>query len=54
MIASLILSLTNYSALLPTEVRGLYNFEQMIKDQLLTISIWNTVYYAGLSVPLGT
>ncbi len=54
MIASLILSLTNYSVLLPTKFVGLYNFEQMLKDQLLTISIWNTVYYAGLSVPLGT
>lgn len=54
MIASLVLSLTNYSVLLETRYVGLYNYQQMLEDKLLGISIWNTLYYAALSVPLGT
>jgi len=53
MIASLYLSLTNYSVLMPTRFVGLYNYQEMLKDKLLRISIWNTAYYAGLGVPLG-
>jgi len=52
MVASLVLSLTNYSVLMPTQFRGLYNYKEMLNDELLWISIWNTAYYAGLSVPL--
>ena len=54
MIASLILSLTNYSVLLETKFVGFYNYQQMLADKLLAISIYNTAYYAALAVPLGT
>jgi multiple sugar transport system permease protein len=53
MVASLYLSLTNYSVLMPTRFVGLYNYQEMLKDKYIGISIWNTVYYAGLAVPLG-
>jgi len=53
MIASLYLGLTNYSVLMPTRFVGLYNYEQMLQDKYIGISIWNTIYYAGLAVPLG-
>lgn len=54
MIASLYLGLTNYSVLMPTRFVGLYNYQQMLQDKYISISIWNTIYYAGLAVPLGT
>jgi multiple sugar transport system permease protein len=53
MIASLVLSLTNYSVLMPTRFLGLQNYVQMTKDDLLLTSILNTAYYALLAVPLG-
>jgi multiple sugar transport system permease protein len=53
MVASLYLSLTNYSVLMPTSFVGLYNYQEMLKDKSLRISIWNTAYYASLAVPLG-
>jgi multiple sugar transport system permease protein len=53
MIASLVLSLTNYSVLMPTRFLGLENYVQMTKDDLLLTSILNTAYYALLAVPLG-
>lgn len=54
MVASLYLGLTNYSVLMPTRFVGLYNYQQMVQDKYIGISIWNTIYYAGLAVPLGT
>ncbi len=53
MLASLYLGLTNYSVLMPTRFVGLYNYQQMLQDKYIGISIWNTIYYAGLAVPLG-
>ncbi|MCC9079018.1 sugar ABC transporter permease [Litorilinea aerophila] len=52
MLASLYLSLTNYSVLMPTQFKGLDNYANMVRDELLWTSIWNTVYYAALAVPL--
>jgi len=53
MIASLILALTNYSILMPTQYVGFHNYQEMFKDKLFWVSIQNTIYYASLSVPLG-
>lgn len=54
MIASAYLSLTNYSVLMPTTFVGLYNYQEMFKDDSLRNAIWNTAYYTLLAVPLGT
>lgn len=53
MVASFFLGLTNYSVLMPTRYVGLYNYSEMFRDPLLAKSIFNTAYYAFLSVPLG-
>jgi multiple sugar transport system permease protein len=53
MLASLYLGFTNYSVLMPTKWVGLYNFRTMFNDDLWATSIFNTVYYALLAVPLG-
>ncbi len=53
MIASLVLSLTNYSVLMPTRFMGVQNYFAMSQDNLLRVSIFNTAYYALLAVPLG-
>jgi multiple sugar transport system permease protein len=53
MIASLYLSLTNYSVLMPTLFVGLRNYAGMLEDKSLGLSLVNTAIYAGLAVPLG-
>jgi multiple sugar transport system permease protein len=53
MIASLYLSLTNYSVLMPTMFVGLRNYAEMLVDKSLGLSLVNTAIYAGLAVPLG-
>ncbi len=53
MVASLVLSLTNYSVLMPTRFLGPQNYFAMAQDDLLRISIVNTTYYALLAVPVG-
>jgi multiple sugar transport system permease protein len=53
MLTSLYLSLTNYSVLMPTQFVGLYNYQEMLKDKSMGLSIYNTAYYAALAVPLG-
>lgn len=53
MIASLYLSLTNYSVLMPTAFVGLRNYAGMLVDKSLGLSLVNTAIYAGLAVPLG-
>jgi multiple sugar transport system permease protein len=52
--ASFYFSLTKYTVLNPPEWVGLDNFRTMFtKDPLYWKSVWNTLYYAILSVPLG-
>jgi len=53
-IASLYLSFTEYSVLSSPKWIGLDNFiRALTDDRLFWKSVWNTVYYAGVSVPLG-
>lgn len=54
MLASLYFSFTQYSFPLSPRWIGLENFVQAFtKDELFPTSLWNTIYYVGLSVPLG-
>lgn len=52
MVASLGLSLTDYDILHPPNFIGLANYEQLLNDPRLGLSLGNTVYYALLHVPL--
>lgn len=52
MIASLGLSLTDYDILHPPNFIGFANYEQLLNDPRLGLSLGNTVYYALLHVPL--
>jgi len=47
------LSFTRYGGLgTPTPV-GWANYERMLHDQLFRTSVWNTLYFTGLAVPIG-
>jgi len=54
MIASLVLSLTDFDPRRPDEVRfiGLDNYARMLRDPILLESLWVTVRFALLVVPL--
>lgn len=52
-IASFGISLTEYSILQPPKFLGIGNYTQLFKDPLFYKAVLNTVYYVGVSVPLG-
>lgn len=52
MLASLVLSFTEYDVLNPPEWVGLSNYVAMFQDERLMRSIGNTFFYAALHVPL--
>ncbi|MAS33683.1 MAG: spermidine/putrescine ABC transporter permease [Anaerolineaceae bacterium] len=52
MIASLGLSLTDYDVLHEPNFIGLANYQELLEDPRLGLSLGNTVYYAILHVPL--
>lgn len=52
MVASLLLSFTEYDVVNPPEWVGLGNYVEMFRDERLIKSIGNTFYYAALHVPL--
>lgn len=52
MVASLVLSFTNYDVLTPPKFIGVDNYVQLFKDPRLILSLKNTIYYAVLYVPL--
>lgn len=55
MIASLLVSFTSWTMLSPPSWVGTENFERLLTgDPLFLRSIWNTVFYVILSVPLAT
>lgn len=55
MVASLLLSFTSWTMLSPPSWVGLENFERLLGDDPLFLrSLWNTVFYVVLSVPLST
>jgi multiple sugar transport system permease protein len=53
-IASLYYSFCDYSILKAPVWSGLENYRQLFGDDLFWLSLRNTLFYAGLSVPLGT
>ena len=54
MLASAFISLTSWTMLSPPTWVGLENYETILEDDsLFSISLWNTIYYVLLSVPLG-
>jgi multiple sugar transport system permease protein len=52
MVASLVLSLTDYSILQAPSFIGLANYQQLITDPKVALSLSNSIYYALLNVPL--
>jgi multiple sugar transport system permease protein len=52
--ASLFYSFCDYSILKAPVWCGLENYRQLLQDELFWKSLRNTLFYAGLSVPLGT
>lgn len=54
MIASLVLSFTDYDVLQPPRFTGLENYRELVEDPRLRLSLFNTFYYAALHVPLVT
>ena len=54
MLSSLYFSMTDWDSFTPPKWVGLDNYKTLLtKDPVFWKSLWNTVYYAGLSVPLG-
>jgi len=53
-VASLFYSFCDYSILKSPVWCGLENYHQLLQDGLFWKSLRNTLFYAGLSVPLGT
>jgi multiple sugar transport system permease protein len=52
MLASLYLSFTDYSVLTPPRFFGIENYKRMFTERLFWRSVTNTLYYAGIFVPL--
>src|SRR5688572_6424881 len=52
MLVSLALSFTEYDVLQPPEFVGLENYQELLKDDRIALSLGNTIYYAVLHVPL--
>lgn len=53
-LASLFYSFCDYSILKTPVWCGLENYKELVSDDLFWLSLRNTLFYAGLSVPLGT
>lgn len=52
MIASLVLSFMRWDLLSPPDWVGLDNYRQLLGDPLVGISLYNTAFFTGISVPL--
>ena len=54
-VASLVLSFTDYSIFRPPRWVGLANYREMLTaDPLIAKALWNTLFYTAFAVPLGT
>jgi multiple sugar transport system permease protein len=51
--ASFVLSFTSWDLLSPMEWVGLSNYTELAKDETFVKVFWNTIYFAGISVPAG-
>ena len=52
MLASLYLSFTDYNVIRAPELVGLDNYEQLMRDRRIPLSLGNTLFYTLLHVPL--
>lgn len=52
MVASLVLSFTNYDLINPPTAAGLANYREMVQDPKVRTALYNTVLYTALHVPL--
>ena len=52
MLVSLFLSLTRYKIITPPDLVGFSNYLRMFQDDLFWRSLWNTIYYALVFVPV--
>lgn len=52
-IASFLLSFTEWDLLQPIEFIGLNNYIQLFNDEIFVKVLWNTIYFTVISVPLG-
>jgi multiple sugar transport system permease protein len=52
MIASLVLSFTEYDVISPPQWVGMENYRQLMSDPAVAKSLGNTVFYTALHVPL--
>jgi multiple sugar transport system permease protein len=53
-LASIVLSFTDYSLFNRPRFVGLGNYRELIRDPLVWKSLWNTLFYVVFAVPLGT
>jgi multiple sugar transport system permease protein len=51
MIASFVLSFTEYNEIRPPQFSGLENYEDLMRDRRVASSLWNTLYYTLFNVP---
>jgi multiple sugar transport system permease protein len=51
MIASLVLSFTDYNVIRPPDFVGMENYEQLARDRRIPLALFNTAFYAALHVP---
>jgi multiple sugar transport system permease protein len=54
MIASLWLSFTEYDVISPPKFIGFENYQELLSDPRLRLSLWNSFFYTLLHVPLAT
>jgi len=52
-LGSFMLSFTSWDMLSPVKWVGVDNYASLIKDETFIKVFWNTIYFAGVSVPLG-
>lgn len=53
-VASLGLSFTTWDLLSDAQWSGITNYGTLLKDDLVRVSLWNTIYFTALLVPLST
>jgi multiple sugar transport system permease protein len=51
MLATAFLSFTDYNVIRPPVVVGLENYEDLLRDRRVGLSLWNTLYYTLFNVP---
>ena len=53
-VLSLYFSFCDYSVLNPPAFIGASNYKEIASDEVFWISLWNTLYFAALALPIGT